>query len=109
MTTQMLRRRGFSVIPVESAKEALSLVRQKGNEIDILLSDIIMPEVDGFELVNRMRRDHPDISVILMSGCASDEMDSNGNVSHGIPILQKPFGSDQLYEMIDLTLKSRKT
>jgi CheY-like chemotaxis protein len=63
----MLETRGYRVLTALTGQQALELFQAGG--IDLVLSDLIMPQMDGNELVHRMKAMHPDVPMILMSGC----------------------------------------
>jgi two-component system cell cycle sensor histidine kinase/response regulator CckA len=65
----VLEQRGFSVLTAECGREALSLSRAHRGEIDLLISDVTMPEMDGPTLAKNMVAETPALSVLLISGC----------------------------------------
>ena len=63
-----LQRNGYSVLPASNGEEAVELSRQYPGTIDLLLSDVRMPRMDGMQAAQAIRRDRPEIRVLLMSG-----------------------------------------
>lgn len=94
---------GFRVVEAENGRVALGLVEQMNGEIDVVLSDVRMPEMTGWELADALLDRYPSVPVILMSGYASELTDasiSNGTLS----LLAKPFGSAALTAKIRAVL-----
>ncbi|MGH9410336.1 MAG: ATP-binding protein [Vicinamibacterales bacterium] len=89
MTGRMLRRAGYQVIAAEGPKEALALFEQRGRAIDLLVTDVVMPDMHGPELADRIASLKPDLRVLFVSGYA-DAMPPIGDVS-GRAFLAKPF------------------
>jgi two-component system, cell cycle sensor histidine kinase and response regulator CckA len=91
-----LRNKGYSVIEAESGVAALEIVHAATEKIDLLVTDVVMPRLDGPELVRKVREICPDIKVIFISGYAEDafrrRLDSEGNIE----FLPKPFSLSQL-------------
>lgn len=93
VTGSFLEREGFQVVSETSAHDALERVNEDG--IDCVVSDYEMPEMDGLELLERIREDHPDLPFILFTGKGSEEIASEA-ISRGVTdYLQKALGSDQ--------------
>jgi DNA-binding NtrC family response regulator len=85
------------VIVVENAKQALENMRDK--EIDLILTDIRMPKVDGLQLMQKIRKAHPDIPVLLISGEPMSETQQK-TLDEADGFLSKPFSVDQLNDFI---------
>jgi len=84
----LLQREGYQVLSAADGKEALELARQYQGTIDLLLSDIKMPRMDGISLAEHVIEERPGIRVLLMSGKVSAEIRER-NVR--LPFLRKPF------------------
>ena len=67
------------------------MANEFGKPIDLLLSDVIMPESEGPPLFNRLVREHPAVRVLYMSGYADEAIVRHGVLVEGTPFLQKPF------------------
>ena len=91
-----LRNKGYRVIEAKSGEVALALIRDPDEEVDLLITDVVMPQMDGPALVREVRTTHPEMKVIFISGYTEDafrqRLDSNG----GIDFLSKPFSLKQL-------------
>jgi PAS domain S-box-containing protein len=85
---------GYRVIECPAAAEALN--RAKCEPIDLLLTDVIMPEISGVELARLVAEVHPGLPVLFMSGYAEYEIVHRGVVDAGVVLLPKPFGPDSL-------------
>ena len=86
-----LKRSGYDVLTANSGKQAIALFAEHGDKIDLLVTDLAMPEMNGDELVVELLRTHPDLPVLLMSGYSRSEV-SDGLVDlPTIGFLQKPF------------------
>ncbi len=86
----LLQREGYQVLSAADGKEALELARQYQGTIDLLLSDIKMPRMDGISLAEQVIGERPGIRVLLMSGKVSAEIRQK-NIR--LPFLRKPFVS----------------
>jgi len=91
-----LKLRGYQVLEAAGGEEALDVVRRHSGNIHLLITDVVMPNMDGPTLVRAIRRLRPEIAVIFMSGYAEEAFrrnDENAAVLHFLP---KPFGLKQL-------------
>jgi DNA-binding response OmpR family regulator len=95
----VLETRGFTVETVREPKAALTHFNGKG--YDLLISDIVMPDMNGFDLVRRLRRQTPQLNVLFISG-QKNEVDGD---LRDYPLLAKPFDMDALVEAINVALK----
>jgi len=91
MTRQMLEIRGYTVLIAETPGEALRIATERRSEIDLLLSDVIMPEMNGLDLVRQIQTFYPDIKYIFMSGYPANVIADQGALEEGTHFLQKPF------------------
>jgi PAS domain S-box-containing protein len=104
LTARMLETRGYEVIAAETANEAVRIAAEQGREIDLLLTDLIMPELSGGELAKKVRAALPSVRVLFMSGYADDVMTSKGALEPGAPFLEKPFSANDLAAKVRETL-----
>ncbi len=100
MAREMLRSQGYTVFAVSSGAEALELLRGFRGTIDLLLTDIIMPDMDGITLYAEVRQIGPDIRVLYMSGYTRDVISSRRPMEDGAGFLQKPFTLKTLAGMV---------
>ena len=96
MTTQMLEALGYSVLVAEGPQDALSLCERRETSVDLLMTDVIMPEMNGKELKRRIEAVRPGIRTLLMSGYTSDVIAHHGVLDEGIHFIQKPFNIEDL-------------
>jgi two-component system cell cycle sensor histidine kinase/response regulator CckA len=87
----ILERIGYRVVEAENPREAVRVADRFGERIDLLLSDLIMPESDGAPLIDRLTKIHPDLRVLYISGYADEAVVRHGVIVEGTPFLQKPF------------------
>ena len=96
---------GHTVLEASHGAEAIAVVRMRRGNLDLVLSDVVMPEMNGTELAGTLLRDFPGLPVILMSAYAPAGLTEVGPDSHKVPVLQKPFATGQLEELIQVSLE----
>lgn len=97
MTAQLLEGLGYRVYASEHPEEALELVRQIPERIDLLITDVVMPGMNGQQLFERINSEHPEIDrVLYMSGYTNNIIVNDGALEEGIHFLQKPFTVDAM-------------
>jgi two-component system cell cycle sensor histidine kinase/response regulator CckA len=107
LVARVLRQRGFTVVEAASGEEAL--LRASGlEEIDLLVTDVIMPGMDGGQLADRLLGARPGLKVLFMSGYAPDQSLREGRLSQGAAFLQKPFTVEGLLEKVRGLLASSR-
>jgi CheY-like chemotaxis protein len=100
LTGKLLQRQGHTVLVAGNADEALRLF--EGNaSIDVLLTDVVMPGVNGPELASRLVERRPALKVIYMSGYTDDAIVKHGLLNPGGALLTKPFNSEALERKIN--------
>lgn len=104
--TTLLNNCGYSVIPCKSAKEALE--RINGTKIDVVITDIIMPEISGTELLGKIRNKNPDIPVILMTGYA-DLNTAVDAIKKGVfDFIIKPYEPEQIIHSLEKAIRYKR-
>ena len=91
MTAMILTELGYNVLKAVTASDAIRMAREHGGEIDLLLSDVIMPEMNGRDLANNLHFSYPEMKRLFMSGYTADIISSHGVLYGGIHFIQKPF------------------
>jgi two-component system cell cycle sensor histidine kinase/response regulator CckA len=91
-----LKLRGYQVLEASGGEEALELVRRHAATIHLLITDVVMPNMDGPTLVRAVRRLRPDMAVIFMSGYAEEAFRRHDENAAELHFLAKPFGLKQL-------------
>jgi CheY-like chemotaxis protein len=92
----VLKAYGYRAIEAENAGEALLLCERDGQPIDLVLTDVVMPNLSGRELALRLKKLRPGIQVLFMSGYTDEVIVNNGVLEEGAQFIQKPFSPDQL-------------
>jgi PAS domain S-box-containing protein len=91
LTATVLGQLGYYVLQAGNGEEALGIARGYRGEIHLLLTDIVMPKMNGNELAIEIRRDRPGIKVLFSSGYTGDVVAQQGALDPTVPFLQKPF------------------
>jgi signal transduction histidine kinase/ActR/RegA family two-component response regulator len=91
-----LRAHGYAVLEASHSKEALRLAAEFVGEIQLLLTDVVMPEMNGKLLATQIQAAHPDIKVLFVSGYTNDVIVHHGVLDSNVAFLQKPFTTEQL-------------
>ena len=97
---------GYTVIAARSPDEAVKLARANPGTIDLLVSDMIMPEMHGNQLANLLKRYLPEIRCLFMSGYTADMIEREGYLTHGELFIQKPFTRNMLADAVRQALRS---
>jgi len=100
----ILSSRGYQVLVADSPAHAVTLCRSSQQPIDVLLTDVVMPEISGPELAKQLLALRPTLRIIYMSGHAGEYLAQEGINSEGVALLQKPFSATVLEEKIRLVL-----
>lgn len=93
---RMLETRGYDVHEAGTGVEALEILEELNGQVDIVVSDVVMPEMDGPTLLRELRKDYPDIKFIFVSGYAEDAFAKNLPEGAEFGFLPKPFSLKQL-------------
>jgi len=91
MGRRMLETLGYRVLATATAAEAIRLAEEAADGIHLLITDVVMPEMDGRELAGRVGALHPAVKSLFMSGYTSDVIAHRGVLDEGVQFLQKPF------------------
>ncbi len=91
-----LSRFGYRVVASDSAESALNLMRQSPASCDMLITDVVLPGLDGIELAAALRRQHPHLPVLCISGYSEKWVTSNATQHYRPPLLEKPFSPQAL-------------
>jgi len=107
LVQQALQRAGYRVATARDGEEALGLLGSCEYPIDLVLTDIVMPRMNGRELAARLRLARPGLDVLFMSGYAGHPASESVFLDPAIPLLQKPFSLDQLCRTVREHLDAR--
>jgi two-component system cell cycle sensor histidine kinase/response regulator CckA len=103
---RMLETRGYTVHEAGSGVEALEILEELEGKVDIVVSDVVMPEMDGPSLLRELRKSYPDMKFIFVSGYAEDAFARNLPPDAKFGFLPKPFSLKQLAVVVKETLES---
>ncbi len=101
----MLQRAGYAVMAVSTPAEAIASRTHGLDKIDLLLTDVIMPGMNGQELASKLRGAKPGLRCLFMSGYTADVIARHGVLEEGVHFIQKPFSYDQLITAVRMALK----
>jgi signal transduction histidine kinase/integral membrane sensor domain MASE1/ActR/RegA family two-component response regulator len=107
ITARLLEDRGYIAVAVSRGEEAIRLAQRPSLRIDLVLSDVVMPDLNGLETARRVRNIQPHAVVLLMSGYTDEHTGSSGVLAPGMAFIQKPFSGDQLAEKVREVLDAR--
>jgi len=97
---------GYNIIEANNGKNALQLVKKENTSIDIIITDLIMPEMNGQELASMVHQFLPDIKVLYVSGYTFDYLLKDGEIEENINFLQKPYTIQSILKKIRGALDS---
>ncbi len=95
-----LEARGYTVLPAPSGEQALELVDEADGTIDLVVSDVVMPEMDGPTLLKELRKVNPDLKIIFISGYAEEAFRKSLGDEERFSFLPKPFSLKQLAQAV---------
>jgi two-component system cell cycle sensor histidine kinase/response regulator CckA len=99
-----LRSRGYTVIEAENGQDALEAMEREQGAVDLVVSDVVMPEMDGPTMLIEMRKRSPDIRIIFVSGYAEDAFEKSLPEGQQFNFLAKPFTLSQLVAAVKETM-----
>lgn len=97
---KMLGNAGLTVLQASCGEEALAVARGKDTSIDLLLTDIVMPEMSGVELADRLERERPGMRILFMTGYAGDSVVNEGILGKLRECIGKPFTGEQITKRV---------
>ena len=101
---RVLEREGYSVCEAKDGAEALEMVRAGPVSIEVVVSDIVMPRLNGVELIQALATTNPSLPVILMSGYTTAAL-SELSIATPCAVLAKPFAPERLVEEVERCIK----
>jgi CheY-like chemotaxis protein len=96
LAARSLAKAGYTVLEASNGSEALTILARRGEEIELLVTDVVMPGLGGQELAQRVWESSPGLPVLFMSGYSPDDVVRRGLLHRGAAFLQKPFSPDRL-------------
>ena len=109
MTTMLLEELGYMVLTAPAPGEAIRLAREYTGPIHLLLTDVVMPEMNGRDLAEKITDLYPDIRLLFMSGYTTNVIAHQGVLDEGVTFIQKPFSLTALSEKLRVALASVST
>ncbi len=107
LTADILRGHGYTVLTADHGADAIALVEARGGDIDLLITDVIMPRMSGREVAEALTALVPDLAVLFMSGYTQTAIVHKGVLETGLQFLPKPFTPDQLIQRVGDVLAAR--
>jgi CheY-like chemotaxis protein len=99
-TRRILTRLGYLVLEAESTEDAIHICEDHSTPIQLLLTDVVMPGMNGIELYSRLRTNRSNLKALFMSGYAEDAIARHGMLADGTGFIQKPFKMESLANRI---------
>jgi CheY-like chemotaxis protein len=109
MATAMLERQGYNVVPAATPSEAIRLANEHVDRIDLLMTDVVMPDMNGRELARKLLSFSPQLKCLFMSGYTANVIAHHGVLDQGVHFIQKPFSQKDLAAKVREVLDAGKT
>ena len=109
LVREMLQRLGYKIHEASGGADAVKIFAQHQDTIDLLLTDVIMPQMSGRELAERLKALRPSLKVLYISGYTDDMLAHHGVLESNVYLLQKPFAPDELAKKLREMLDARST
>jgi len=100
LAKKILEDLGYKVLEADTPKAAKGLANEHTGEIHLLLTDVIMPEMNGLELANSLQSSYPDLKRMFMSGYTANAIAHHGVLDEGVHFIQKPFSKNDLAQIV---------
>ncbi len=100
LATRVLRKKGYNVLPAENGRHALDVIARYPDRIDMLVTDVVMPEMNGRDLADRIHVMRPGVRILFMSGYSAEAVAQHGVLAEGSAFLEKPFSPANLLRKV---------
>ena len=100
LISRALEREGYAVLTAEHPSRAVELAERHDGPIHLVITDVIMPEMNGRQLADAVSASRPDVRVLYISGYPADVIADHGALDHGVQFLQKPFNTNRLLRCV---------
>lgn len=107
--SRALKARGYEVLEADCGEAALELMRERGRSVDLVVSDVVMPGIDGPTLTRQLKDEFGPVKVILISGYAEDAIRKNLETEQDVEFLPKPFSLKELAQTVKTVLSAGET
>jgi len=104
---RLLRANGYRLLLAQNGDDALEVMRRRGHEVSLVLSDVMMPKMGGVSLVAALREHYPSVPVMLMSGFGESDMVQQQLARHDVTFVQKPFNARELLAQVRAAIGGR--
>ncbi len=104
LTERILRNAGYTVLAAENGGEALALFEKHAGKVDLLVTDVVMPQMSGREIAERLGRAQPGLKVLYMSGYTDEIIDRHGVLEAGMRLIGKPFAAADMARKVRAVL-----
>jgi len=104
MTAMLLRKQGYKVLTAGTSRDAIQVSHEHADVIHLLLTDVVMPEMNGRDLATSLMSTHPRLKCLFMSGYTADVIAHHGVIDEGLHFIQKPFSLPSLAEKVRAVL-----
>ena len=106
--TAVLQDAGYTVLQSNSPNEALRIFDENADSISLILSDVIMPEMSGFDLIKSLKAKKPELKAICMSGYSEDLLNKRADIEYDIQIINKPVSPTELLAALNRLKKDQR-
>ena len=100
MITEMIESQGYTVFAASRPEHAIRIAEKRESEIDLLITDVILPEMNGQDLAQKIRSFCPELKCLFMSGYTADVIGQHGVLDEEVAFIQKPFHTKSLLSKI---------
>ena len=107
MASMILSKQGYTVLSANTTSEAIRLAKENAGEINLLITDVIMPEMNGKDLNQELQSLYPQLKCLFMSGYTADAIAQHGVLDEGVNFIQKPFSLPALATKVREVLDSK--
>jgi two-component system cell cycle sensor histidine kinase/response regulator CckA len=107
LITEILSAAGYHVLAAADGAAALELARAHSGSVDLLLSDIVMPNMLGPDLARQLKSEYPGLKMLFMSGHAQPMLNATSAIASDMPLLQKPFLAAELLDKLREVMAGR--
>ena len=105
LAARMLQEAGYDTIQAVDGQDAWRQLRRATGKVEAVVSDVVMPNMTGRELLARVQADFPRLPVVLMSGYSADDLRARGLEQYPVPLLTKPSQQDELVAAVNRILR----
>jgi CheY-like chemotaxis protein len=105
MSKRMLDTLGYTVLVANTPSQAIHLTQSHADAIDLLITDVVMPEMNGRDLAKHLKTIQPDLKILFMSGYTADVIAHHGVLEKGVSFISKPFSMEELATKVRQTIE----